>query len=88
MEKIFLMAILATALFCFAKFVEMKYLEEEVKPLKILIRDSAMVFAGAFLSGYIFLSADSSMTDFFNVITENKTVEPDTTQIFTDTPGF
>jgi len=88
MEKIFLMAIFATALFCFAKFVEMKYLEEEVKPLKLLVRDSAIVFAGALLSGYMFLSMDSSMTDFFNVITENKTVEPETTQIFTDAPGF
>ena len=88
MEKVFVIAILTVALFCLAKIVEMKYLDQEVKPLKFLVRDSIIVFCSTLLSAYIFLYMNRSITDFFNVVTESKVLQADTTQIFTGVPEF
>jgi hypothetical protein len=88
MEKVFVIAILTVALFCLAKMVEMKYLDQDVKPLKFLVRDSIIVFGSTLASAYIFLYMNSSITDFFNVVTENKILTSETTQIFTGVPEF
>jgi hypothetical protein len=88
MENLFLLAILATILFLFIKFVEMKYLDKEFKPLKLVIRDGIIVFVSTIAASYSFFYMNGSIKDFFNVITENKALQPDATQIFTDTPAF
>ena len=88
MGKIFVIAILTVALFCLAKIIEMKYLDQEVKPLKFLVRDSIIVFGSTLLSSYVFLYMNRSITDFFNVVTESKVLQTDTTQIFTGVPEF
>ena len=66
----------------------MKYLDQEVKPLKFLVRDSIIVFGSTLLSSYVFLYMNRSITDFFNVVTESKVLQTDTTQIFTGVPEF
>jgi hypothetical protein len=60
MEQIFLFAIFATLLFVFLKLIEMKYLEEEIKPLKYIVRDAVMVFTSAFASaaGVFYIGSD------------------------------
>jgi len=88
MEKVFVIAILTVALFCLAKIVEMKYLDQEVKPLKFLVRDSIIVFGCTLVSAYVFIYMNSSITDFYNVVTENKVLKAETTQIFTGVPEF
>ena len=88
MEKVFVIAILTVALFCLAKIVEIKYLNQESKPLKFLVRDSIIVFGCTLVSAYIFIYMNSSITDFFNVVTESKVLKADTTQIFTGVPEF
>lgn len=88
MENLFLIAMFATILFLLIKFIEMKYLEKEMKPMKVVVRDGLIVFVSAILASYGFHYSNSSISDFFNVITENKVMNADATQIFTDNPGF
>jgi len=88
MENLFLFAIFTTILFVLLKLVEMKYLEQEFKPLKYIVRDAVIVFSSALTASYGFFYMKGSINDFFNIVTENKTLNMETTQIFTDTPGF
>ena len=88
MEHIFVLALVATILFCICKVVEQKYLENEMKPLKYIIRDAFMVFFATFGAGYGVFYARGSISDFFNVITDTKVLSVENTQIFTDAPGF
>ena len=66
----------------------MKYLEEEMKPLKFVVRDAVMVFASSLAAGFAAFYMRGSVADFLNIVTENKVFNTDTTQVFTDAPGF
>jgi hypothetical protein len=89
MEKPIILSILATFLFCIMKFLEMKYLEKEFKPLKFIVRDAVIIFTSVFIASYIVMSyLDTGITNLFNVITDTKTLNAATTQVFTDVPGF
>jgi hypothetical protein len=70
------------------KFIEMKYLDKELKPLKFLVRDAVIVFVCSLAAAIFVFNMDGSITDFFNVLTDTKTLNTATTQIFTDEPGF
>jgi len=85
----FVISILVTALFCLAKFIEMKYVENELKPLKFLMRDAVIVFICSVASTFIFFNMDVSLSDFLNVMTETKTAPVGgAAEIFTEAPGF
>jgi len=88
MEILFIIAILSTIVFVLLKIVEMKYLEEEMKPLKFIIKDAVMVFSSALAAGFFAFYMRSSVTELLNIVTENKVLNNDTTQVFTDSPGF
>jgi hypothetical protein len=88
MENLFLFAIFSSAVFVLLKIIEMKYLEEEMKPLKFVVRDAVMVFTSALAAGFATFYMRGSVTDFLNVVTENKVLNSDSTQVFTDAPGF
>jgi hypothetical protein len=88
MEKEFILAALVTFLFSLLKFIEMKYIDKEMKPMKLFIRDAIIVFISTLLCCYVFFSYDSYITDFFNVVTDSKIINPANTQVFTDVPGF
>jgi len=88
MEKEFILAAFVTLMFSILKFVEMKYVDKEIKPMKIFVRDSIIVFICTLLSSYLFFSFDGYITDFFNVVTDSKVINPANTQVFTDVPGF
>jgi multisubunit Na+/H+ antiporter MnhB subunit len=88
MEKIFIISTIITFLFCLVKFIEMKYLDKEFKPLKFLVRDAVIVFVCSLAAALFVFNMDGSITDFFNVLTDTKTLNTATTQIFTDEPGF
>ena len=88
MEKAFVLAALVVFLFGIAKFVEMKYLDKEWKPLKNIVRDAVIVFASTALGAYMYFHMDGSIHDFFNIVTENKSLNVAAPQIFTDEPGF
>jgi hypothetical protein len=88
MEKVFVISLIIVFLYALAKFLEMKYLEKEWKPLKHLVRDSIIVFASASLGTFIYFHMDGSVTDFLNIVTENKALNVAAPQVFTDEPGF
>lgn len=88
MENLFLFAFLTTILFCLVKIVEMKYIEKELKPLKFIVRDAVAVFVCSLIASYSYFYMNDSFTDFMNVVTENKSLNLDSTQIFTDIPNF
>jgi len=88
MEKEFILAAFVTLMFSVLKFVEMKYVDKEMKPMKLFVRDSIIVFICTLLSSYFFFSFDGYITDFFNVVTDSKVINPANTQVFTDVPGF
>lgn len=88
MEKIFVIAILITTIYVVAKVVEMKFIDKEMIPLKDLVRESAFVSGSSILGAFIYLNLDSSLMDFMNTITNNKSFNMSATQVFTDEPGF
>ena len=83
-----MIAIIVTVLFLGSKVVEMKYIDKEWKPMKFVVRDGITVFACAALGSFLYLHLDGSMMDFLNVVTNNKNFDMQTTQVFTDEPGF
>jgi len=90
LDKVLLISAFITLLFCIFKFIEMKFIDKQLKPVKHIIRDAAYVF-GASLNGVFgFLNMNTSFKDFMNVITDNKNIDvtSGTTQIFTGEPGF
>jgi multisubunit Na+/H+ antiporter MnhB subunit len=88
MEKVLIFAIGITLLFCLFKFMEMKYVEEELKPLKFFVRDAIMVFAASFGGAYVLLHYDKNITDLFAVVTDQKIFQPENTMVFTGEPEF
>jgi len=91
MEKILIVAIVITMLFCLAKVVEMKFIDKEMKPLKFMIRDGAIVFSAAIGALFVFTHMNGpmrSINDFMNVVTDTKTLSAAAPEVFTDEPGF
>lgn len=87
-ETIFLLGFFTTACFLILQIIKMKYVDNEYKPLKELVIDGVIVFTSTMISAYGVLYMNGSFKDFMNVITESKTLDPATAQVFTDTPGF
>jgi len=88
MEQFLIPAIIATILFSIFKFLEMKYLDKQLKPLKLIIRDAFIVFVSTLVGVYVFSLFGGSVQEFFNIVTESKTLNAAATQVFTDVPGF
>lgn len=53
MNNIFLVAAIISILFLLAKFIEMRFIEKENKPLKFLIRDSLIVYISTVLGFFL-----------------------------------
>ena len=79
MDNIFLVAGIISIIFFVAKFLEMRYVEKESKPLKILIRDALVVYVSVVAGMFI-------LEQLTPVIKE--TVVPTSPIAFTDNPPF
>jgi hypothetical protein len=88
MEKVFILATSVTLLYCLFKFLEMKFVEKRMEPLKNVVRESIFVFAGCLICGYFIIEYADKIDGLFNVITETKVFNESATQIFTGTPDF
>lgn len=88
--NVLMISLIITVLFCSMKFIEMKFIDKEMKPLKFVVRDAAVVFLCSAVGVFGVLNMKTTITDFFNVVTESKVadVASSNTQIFTDAPGF
>jgi hypothetical protein len=79
MDNIFLVAGIISVIFFIAKFLEMRYVEKENIPLKLLVRDSLVVYVSVVSGNFI-------LEQLTPVIRE--TVVPTTPIAFTDNPPF
>ena len=53
MTNIFLVAAIISIVFFIAKFLEMRFIEKENKPLKYLIRDSLLVYFSVICGNFV-----------------------------------
>jgi hypothetical protein len=79
MENIFIIAAIISIIFFIAKFVEMRFLDKEPKPLKLLVRDSLLVYFSV-ICGYFILEQIKP------AINSGGSGIP--TPVFTDNPEF
>ena len=54
MDNIFVIAAIISVIFFLAKFLEMRVVDKESKPLKLLVRDSLLVYFSV-IAGYFIL---------------------------------
>lgn len=79
MDNIFVIAGVISIIFLIMKFVEMRFLDKESKPLKLLIRDALLVYFSV-VSGYFIME---QLSDGFKKM-EGGTSTP----VFVDNPEF
>ena len=85
----FFVPIFTALMFFLVKFVEMKYIDRETKPMKYMVRDTIVVFMITCVSMYVYGTYFSTIQGFMSVVTNTKTVPIHITpEIFTDSPGF
>ena len=79
MDNIFIIAAIISVIFIIAKFIEMRFIEKESKPLKLLIRDTLLVYVSVILGYFILGQLKPMIQDGGNIVAP---------QVFTDNPGF
>lgn len=89
MEKVFIVTVTIVVLYCFIKFIEMRYIEKEMKPLKLVVRDALIVGVSSILSLFFYFYLEKYLLDFYGIITNTKNAVLDTKVLaFTDEPSF
>ena len=76
MSNIYILAAVISFTFFMVKFIEMRFIEKENKPLKLLIRDTLFV--------YFSVVAGNFVVDQLKIVTK----QSDTTKAFVDNPDF
>lgn len=79
MTNIFVVAAIISITFLLAKFLEMRYIEKESKPLKLLIRDAFLVYFSVIIANFVMEQINPIMS-----ASGSKKVTP----VFTDNPSF
>jgi hypothetical protein len=80
MASIFVVAGVISITFLVAKFLEMRYVEKESKPLKLLIRDALVVYFSVILANFVM--------EQLNTAIESSGGGKKVTPVFTDNPSF
>jgi len=81
MKNIFLVAGIISFVFLIVKFVEMRLIDKESKPLKFLVRDTLMVFFSVIVGDFI-------VEQLGKEIGGNPADNISNPAVFTDNPGF
>ena len=79
MDNIFFVAAIMSVIFFIIKFLEMRYVDKEPKPLKFLIRDSLVVYFSVVIGNFILGQVEPAI---------NETIVPSIPMAFTDNPPF
>ena len=80
MENIFIMASLTYLFYIIVKFITMRFIEKDNKPLKVLIKDTLVVYLCVLLGNFIVEQINPALL--------GEDVTNTVTQVFTDNPGF
>jgi hypothetical protein len=78
MTNIFVISGVIAVTYFLAKFLEMRYIERDTKPLKLLIRDSLIVYFSVIAGNFVIEQLNSTLEG------GGKPITP----VFTDNPGF
>lgn len=90
MENIIILTITISVVFLIMKLLEMKYIEQEIKPLKQVVKDSMIVAISSFACIYIFFEFRAVIFDTLGKSfgTSSAAEFIKSPEIFTDNPGF
>ena len=80
MDNIFIIATVISVIFLITKFIEMRFVDSESKPLKLLIRDTLLVYFSV-IFGYFIMEQ-------LKPVLEIAGEAVSTPQVFTDNPEF
>jgi hypothetical protein len=80
MENIFFISAIMSIVFLVFKFIEMRFIEKESKPFKLLIRDALLVYFSVII-GYFVIEQ-------FKTVVQNGGDGNKLTPVFTDNPNF
>ena len=83
MEKFLFLAFIIALLYCLGKFAYSKFIEKEMPPLKVIIRDTVIVAIASIVSLIGVSKVETIWTS--AAILPGSVAAP---QIFTDEPGF
>jgi len=81
MKHIFLNAAVVSVLYFVLKFIEIQFIEKEEIRIKLVVRDTLIVFFSVIAGHYLL----EQLTPMIYGIPETKMVNP---QVFTDNPSF
>ena len=80
MDNIFIIAGVIAVIYFIIKFVEMRFLVKEVKPFKVLLRDTLLVYLSVVMGLFI--------VDQLKVVKKSIDNNSESTNVFTDKPNF
>lgn len=80
MDNIFIIATVISVIYLITKFIEMRFVDSESKPLKLLIRDTLLVYFSV-IFGYFIMEQ-------LKPVLEIAGEAVSTPQVFTDNPEF
>jgi hypothetical protein len=79
MNNIFIIAVIISIIYLIMKFIEMRFIEKENKPLKLLIRDTLIVYISVVVGYFILEQFKANIQNGGSNVTAN---------VFIDDPGF
>ena len=79
--------LVTTIFYIVVKTIDMKYVKKEMKPLKEMMRDAAVVSISSGIAVFSVMTLNKPVGGFFDAITE-KTAIPAAANVFTGDPGF
>ena len=80
MTSVFIVAGFISITFLLSKFLEMRYIEKDSKPLKLLIRDALLVYFSVIVANFVM--------EQLNSVIESSGGGRKVLPVFTDNPGF
>jgi hypothetical protein len=80
MENIFVVAGIISVIFFIVKFLEMRFVEKETKPLKLLVRDTLVVYVSIVAGNFVYEQVTPAIAE--NVVGTSQPIA------FTDNPPF
>lgn len=80
MDNIFLAAAIVSVIYFIAKFIEMKYIDKEMKPIKVLLRDVLLVYVSVVVGFFVI--------EQLNPVVQETLNSSNVPMAFTDTPPF
>ena len=82
MKNIFIIALFISIIYLIFKFLEMRFIDKETKSLKLLIRDTLLVYISIIISNFFILQINPL------IYGEKAGVNNGITPVFTDNPDF